>query len=75
CTWTRTSLLVGLLALPVGASASEWVVRVDEQNGLPTLTHGGGPAFVPSFDFWGANWGWTGFYPTLKVDGPYRYTL
>ncbi|MBO9551383.1 glycosyl hydrolase family 5 [Pseudomonas sp.] len=75
CTWTRTSLLVGLLALPVGAWASEWVVRVDEQNGLPTLTHGGGPAFVPSFDFWGANWGWTGFYPALKVDGPYRYTL
>ena len=30
---------------------------------------------MPSFDFWGANWGWTGFYPTLKVDGPYRYTL
>lgn len=73
--WTRTSLLISLLAVPVNSWASAWTVRVDEQNGLPTLTYGGGPAFVPSFDFWGANWGWTGFYPTLKVDGPYRYTL
>ncbi|KAF1310266.1 glycosyl hydrolase family 5 [Pseudomonas sp. SG-MS2] len=75
CPLTRATALVGLLMLPLAGMASEWVVSVDEQNGLPNLTRGGGPAFASSFDFWGEDWSWTGFYPTLKVQGPYRYTL
>lgn len=27
------------------------------------------------FDFWAANWSWTGFSTTFKVVGPGHYTL
>ncbi|WP_449432906.1 cellulase family glycosylhydrolase [Pseudomonas putida] len=72
---TRAAALLGLLWLPLAGWAANWVVSVDEQTGLPTLTRGGGPAIVASFDFWGADWGWTGFYPALTIKAPYRYTL
>ncbi|WP_313299817.1 glycosyl hydrolase family 5 [Pseudomonas sp.] len=73
--WTCITLLLGLLTGPWHAWGADWVVSVNEQNGLPSMTHGGAPAFVPSFDFWGADWSWTGYYPSVKIDGPYRYTL
>jgi hypothetical protein len=59
----------------VGAQAAAWTVKVEEQNGLPTVTRGGGPAMIAKFDFWGADWDWTGFYAALKVNAPYHYTL
>lgn len=71
----RVSLLAGLMFLPFAAQAAAWTVKVEEQNGLPTVTRGGGPAMVAKFDFWGADWDWTGFYAALKVNAPYRYTL
>ncbi|NQD74833.1 cellulase family glycosylhydrolase [Pseudomonas sp. CM27] len=71
----RLSALAGLALLPLAGWASAWQVSVDEQNGLPTVTRGGGPVMQAKFDFWAANWSWTGFYTTFKVNGPYHYTL
>jgi hypothetical protein len=65
----------GLALLPLTGWASTWQVSVDEQNGLPLVTRGGGPMMKAKFDFWAANWSWTGFSTTFKVNGPYHYTL
>lgn len=70
----RGCACIGLL-LPLAGWASDWTVTVDEQSGLPTLTRGGGPAMVARFDFWGADWSWTGFGTAFKVNGPYNYSL
>ncbi|MGN8248170.1 cellulase family glycosylhydrolase [Pseudomonas sp. SMV7] len=71
----RASAMAGLALLPGAGWASEWQASVDEQNGLPTVTQGGGPVMKARFDFWAANWSWTGFDTTVKVNGPYHYTL
>ncbi|WP_194788857.1 cellulase family glycosylhydrolase [Pseudomonas sp. UFMG81] len=71
----RALPLLALLFLPQPGNAGDWSVRVEEQNGLPTLSRGGGPAMIAKFDFWGTDWSWTGFYTRTKVEGPYRYTL
>lgn len=71
----RASALVGLFVLPLASVASDWVVSVNEQTGLPGITRGGGPAMQAKFNFWAANWNWTGFYGGLKVNGPYSYSL
>lgn len=71
----RASAFVCLAILPLASGASDWTVSVEEQNGLPVLTRGGGPAMVSRFDFWAADWGWTGFPTAFKVKAPYRYTL
>ncbi|MDH0705164.1 cellulase family glycosylhydrolase [Pseudomonas sp. GD03862] len=73
--YVRLSAIAGLALLPLASWASDWQVSVDEQNGLPTVTHGGGPVMKAKFDFWAANWSWTGFYTDFKVNGPYHYTL
>lgn len=71
----RVSALAGLALLPSAGWASAWQVSVDEQNGLPMVTLGGGPVMKAKFDFWAANWSWTGFDTAVKVNGPYHYTL
>ncbi|MEG1039266.1 MAG: cellulase family glycosylhydrolase [Pseudomonas sp.] len=71
----RGSALVSLMLLSFTCVASDWRASVDERNGLPVLTRGGGPAMISTFDFWGANWGWTWMPTTMKIDAPYRYTL
>lgn len=63
------------LALPINVQAEAWQVSIDEQNGLPVVTQGGGPVMSAKFDFWGQDWSWTGFQTALSVDGPARYTL
>lgn len=73
--YVRLSAIAGLALLPLASWASDWQVSVDEQNGLPNVTHGGGPVMKAKFDFWAANWSWTGFYTDFKVNGPYHYTL
>ncbi|MNG72667.1 hypothetical protein D3C79_310960 [compost metagenome] len=73
--FVRASALVGLLLLPGAGWASAWVVSVEEQNGLPSITRGGGPVMKSKFDFWGEDWSWTGFYTALKVQAPYSYAL
>lgn len=71
----RAAVLIGLAILPLASHAAAWTVTVDEQNGLPTLTRGGGPAMKSKFNFWGPDWSWTGLSGSFKVDGPYRYSL
>ncbi len=71
----QASAMAGLALLPLAGWALQWQVSVDEQNGLPTVTYGGGPVMKAKFDFWAANWSWTGFYTDFKVNGPYQYTL
>ncbi|KTT16434.1 cellulase family glycosylhydrolase [Pseudomonas fulva] len=63
------------LALPINVQAEAWQVSIDEQNGLPVVTQGGGPVMSAKFDFWAQDWSWTGFQTALSVDGPARYTL
>ncbi|MFJ4349124.1 glycosyl hydrolase family 5 [Pseudomonas sp. NPDC089401] len=70
----QASLLLALL-MPLAGWASQWAISVDERSGLPSVTRGGGPAMVARFDFWGSDWGWTGFATGFKVDAPWRYTL
>lgn len=71
----RASALLALVLLPLPAWTAEWSVSVDQSNGLPSLTRGGGPVMASRFDFWGADWSWTGFYTALKVNAPYAYSL
>ncbi|MDH1551075.1 MULTISPECIES: cellulase family glycosylhydrolase [Pseudomonas] len=71
----RLSAFASLALLPLPGWASAWQVSVDEHTGLPTVSRGGGPVMKAKFDFWAANWSWTGFYTDLKVNGPYHYTL
>lgn len=71
---SRAWLLLALLLAPM-AHASEWTVQVDENNGLPSVTRGGGPAMRAKFDFWAQDWRWTGFQSAMRVEGPYRYSL
>ncbi|NIE74741.1 glycosyl hydrolase family 5 [Pantoea sp. Ap-967] len=70
----RASVLLALL-LPLAAWATPWTASVDERNGLPSVTRGGGPAMVARFDFWGSDWSWTGMGTEFKVDGPFQYSL
>ncbi|WP_367597560.1 cellulase family glycosylhydrolase [Pseudomonas fulva] len=63
------------LALPTSVRSEAWQVSIDEQNGLPVVTQGGGPVMSAKFDFWAQDWSWTGFQTALSVDGPGRYTL
>lgn len=71
----RVSLFVGMAVMSQAGWASGWVVSVEEQNGLPSVTRGGGQVMKAKFDFWAANWSWTGFYTAMKVNAPYSYTL
>jgi hypothetical protein len=71
----RITTLAGLLTMPLAGWASAWGVAVDEQTGLPGLSHGGGPAMQAKYDFWAADWRWTGFYSRFKVEAPGRYSL
>ena len=69
-------LLLLLFAIwPLGTWASDWVVSVDERNGLPMLERGGSPVFVTTFSFFGPSWGWTYLHPEFKVNTPYRYSF
>ncbi|MBK5008104.1 cellulase family glycosylhydrolase [Pseudomonas sp. S32] len=71
----RLSTLAALAVLPLAGWATAWQVSVDESNGLPTVTRGGGPVMTAKFDFWAGNWSWTAFQTAFKVDGPYQYSL
>ncbi|CAM4061916.1 Cellulase, glycosyl hydrolase family 5 [Pseudomonas reidholzensis] len=69
------SALVGLLLMPLAGWTADWSVSVDERNGLPTVSHGGGPAMISRFDFWAGDWRWTGFGTAFKTLAPFSYSL
>ena len=60
---------------PFSTRAAEWAVSVDERSGLPQVTRGGSPAVASQFVFWGGNWDWADFTPSLKVISPYVYAM
>ena len=62
-----------LLASP--ACAASWSVSVNERNGLPVLTKGGGVAITSDFVFWGKNWTWATLSNEFKVVAPYEYAF
>lgn len=68
-------LLLFLAIWPFRIWASDWVVSVDERNGLPMLERGGSPAVATTFSFFGRNWDWTYLQTEFKVNAPYRYSL
>jgi hypothetical protein len=68
-------LLLVFAIWPFHTWASDWVVSVDERNGLPMLERGGSPAFITTFSFFGRNWDWTYLQTEFKVNTPYRYSL
>ncbi|MCU1761125.1 cellulase family glycosylhydrolase [Pseudomonas sp. 14P_8.1_Bac3] len=75
----RTRLLLPVIlsfvVWPLGASASDWVARIDDQSGLPVVARGGSPVVAASFVFFESNWGWTYFPTELKINAPYSYAL
>ena len=79
CFFYRMPLLsVFLLTVaiwPLSTRAAEWVASVDERSGLPQVTRGGSPAMASQFVFWGSNWDWADFTPSLKVISPYVYAM
>ncbi|WP_223432893.1 glycosyl hydrolase family 5 [Pseudomonas sp. GL-B-26] len=68
-------LLLFFVIWPFRTWASDWVVSVDERNGLPTLMRGGSPVVATTFSFFGRNWDWTYLQTEFKVITPYRYSL
>lgn len=61
--------------LPGPVDAASWIVNVDQRNGLPALSKGGGTAMSSDFGFWGKNWTWAGFSREFKVVAPYEYSI
>jgi hypothetical protein len=55
--------------------AASWTANVDQQNGLPAISKGGGTAMSSNFVFWGKNWAWAGLSTEFKVVAPYEYSL
>lgn len=62
-----------LLSSPV--SAASWTANVDQRNGLPLLSKGGGTAISSDFVFWGKNWALADLPIQFKVVAPYEYSL
>ncbi|WP_367237075.1 cellulase family glycosylhydrolase [Pseudomonas sp. Rh2] len=71
----RATALLGLVSLPMATWSSDWAVNIEERNGLPNITRGGGPAMIAKFSFFAQQWNWTGYYPTFTVKAPQQYTL
>lgn len=71
----RAMALIGLVLLPAATWASDWRVNIEERNGLPNITRGGGPAMIAKFSFFAQQWSWTGYYPTFTIKAPQQYTL
>lgn len=69
------SVLLSLVILPFTTWASDWVVSVDERNGLPSVTRGGGPGLTSSFAFFGEHWTWADLTTSFKVNAPGNYVL
>ena len=57
-----------VLAVPLTAS-------VDQRDGLPGLSLGGGSAMSSQFVFWGKNWTWAGLVTQFKVVAPFEYAI
>ncbi len=71
-------MLVGAMILFVWmavapATAVPLAASVDQSQGLPTLSIGGGRAMSSAFVFWGKSWAWANSVAQFKVVGPFEY--
>src|ERR1700733_3182751 len=56
-------------------SAVPLTASVDQREGLPSLSFGGGNAMSSQFVFWGKNWAWAGLKSQFKVVAPFEYSI
>lgn len=68
------SILV-LVLLCGAAGATALTASVDQREGLPSLSLGGGSALSSEFVFWGKDWTWTPLTTRFKVVAPYQYAI
>lgn len=69
------SLVAIILSTNYCLAASGWNVSLDESNGLPLLSKGGGGALTSSFKFFDKNWKWANQESNLKIFGQGQYLL
>ncbi len=68
-------VFVSLWAAAGDASAVPLTASVDQREGLPGLSLGGGSAMSSQFVFWGKNWSWAGLATQFKVLAPFEYAI
>lgn len=57
------------------SSGAPLTVSVNEHNGLPSLSLGGGGVMAGAFVFWGKNWAWADLATQFKIIAPFEYTI
>lgn len=74
--FVRSMILVGSLCVfASNAGAVALTASVNEPEGLPGLSLGGGSAMSSGFVFWGKNWTWAGLNTQFKVVAPFEYAI
>ncbi|MDP1766682.1 MAG: cellulase family glycosylhydrolase [Methylotenera sp.] len=73
------SCISGMILILITATQchaeSTWLVSINEEDGLPQITRGGGSAVASSFIFFDKNWSWTYLDRNFKIDAPGKYSL
>lgn len=68
-----SSALLG--ALPATANPVPLAASVNQLQGLPALSVGGGKAMSSAFVFWGHAWKWAATATNFKVLAPFKYSI
>jgi hypothetical protein len=68
-------VLVSLFRAAGDATAAPLTASVNEREGLPSLSLGGGSAMFSRFDFWEKNWNWAGLTTRFKLVAPFQYEI
>jgi hypothetical protein len=68
-------ILVSLCCASGDATAAPLTASIDEREGLPILSLGGGRAMDSHFNFWEKNWIWTGLTTRFKLVAPFQYEI
>ena len=70
-----TAFYLLLCVTPSLASAIPLTASVNERQGLPTISVGGGDAMSSAFVFWGEAWKWANLRTNFKITGPFKYVI
>ena len=68
-------IFVLLWAAAGSARAVPLSVSVDQHEGLPRVSLGGGDAMSSQFVFWGNNWTWANLSTRFRVVAPFQYAI
>ncbi len=71
----RNLILFSVLFSFQSQAAVAWNATVDENNGLPAISSGGGNLLTSSLVFWGPKWAWADQKNDFKIVGPGQYNL